>query len=101
MGAVRLTEARSDQGAGPPIEGLAHLASLAVEPTRLGAGIGTALIRQAEAIAAARGSDRIQLVVHDTNARAKALYHRLGWTQTSDRLELDGVLLTRFEERLA
>ncbi len=101
VGAVRVTDARSDQGAGAPIEGLAHLASLAVEPTRWGTSIGTALVLRAEAAAAARGYDRIQLVVHDTNTRAKALYTRLGWGQASDRLEVDGARLVRFEKRLA
>lgn len=101
VGAVRVTDARSAQGAGPPIEGLAHLASLAVEPTRWGTGIGSALVLQAEASAAARGYSRIQLVVHDTNTRAKSLYGRLGWAQANDHLEVDGARLLRFDKRLA
>lgn len=100
VGVVRLTDARSDRGAGPSIPGLAHLGSLGVEPTRWGAGIGTALVAASEVSALARGYEAVQLVVHDTNLRARSLYHRMGWIETDDRLVIDGAHLTRLVRRL-
>jgi GNAT superfamily N-acetyltransferase len=45
-------------------------------------GIGTALIREAERLAAERGHHRIGLGVGDDNPRAAALYLRLGYAET-------------------
>ena len=59
-------------------------------------GIGTALVRAAEALASARGTGLVGLGVGDDNPRAAALYARLGYRPTVtyvDRwayLDLDG-----------
>lgn len=51
-------------------------------PERQSHGIGTTLIRTAEALAAQRGHHRIGLGVDDQNRRAAALYLRLGYQDT-------------------
>ncbi|MDG4825620.1 GNAT family N-acetyltransferase [Asanoa sp. WMMD1127] len=58
---------------------------LAVAPGRQSQGIGTALVRAAEALAAERGHHRVGLGVDDHNPRAAALYARLGYTDPNCR----------------
>lgn len=96
VGCVRATDARADQGTGDPIPGLAHLASLAVEPARWGTGAGSALLRAVERTASARGYEAVQLVVHAGNARARSLYRRAGWRETGDTLQVDGKRLIKY-----
>lgn len=55
---------------------------LHVYPSRRGRGIGSALIRDAEARANHRGRTMIGLGVGDDNPRAAALYARLGYRAT-------------------
>lgn len=100
IGCVRVTDARDKQGTGEPIPGLAHLASLAVEPDRWGTGVGTVLLGEVERTAASRGYQAVQLVVHATNARARALYRRAGWRETGDTLQVEGRLLVKFDRSL-
>lgn len=54
-------------------------------PERRSHGIGTAVIRTAEDLTAQRGFHRIGLGVDDQNARAAALYLRLGYQETGCR----------------
>lgn len=70
-------EVRAVLGDCPELNGLDVLAGLR------GRGIGTALIRHAEALAARRDGDRIGLGVDDVgNPRAARLYARLGYVPT-------------------
>jgi GNAT superfamily N-acetyltransferase len=67
------------------------LSDLFVREEARGQGIGTALIRRAEALAAARGHTRIGLAVNPTeNVRARQLYERLGFTHDGRAMYLDG-----------
>ncbi|GAA2095189.1 hypothetical protein GCM10009801_63780 [Streptomyces albiaxialis] len=50
-------------------------------------GIGTGLIHEAERLAAARGCARIGLGVERNNPRARALYRRLGYYDTTPYLD--------------
>ena len=50
-----------------------------VEPELRSRGIGAALVRRAEQIAAARGYEALDLLVRLDNPRALALYRRLGF----------------------
>lgn len=59
--------------------GLPELQDVFVTPERRGAGVGTALSREAERLVAARGHDRLSLSVGVGNTRARALYERLGY----------------------
>jgi GNAT superfamily N-acetyltransferase len=55
---------------------------LGVVPEQQGQGVGTAIIRVAEELAAERGRRRIGMGVADGNDRAAALYLRLGYVDT-------------------
>jgi ribosomal protein S18 acetylase RimI-like enzyme len=52
---------------------------LAVRPDRRGAGLGSALVRAAEAWLHQRGLPKAQLMVRGDNASAVAFYERLGY----------------------
>jgi ribosomal protein S18 acetylase RimI-like enzyme len=54
-----------------------HIAST---PSRRGKGVGTALMRAAEAELAARGCPKINLQVRNTNTTVIAFYESLGYT---------------------
>ena len=52
---------------------------IAVHPSARGTGLGAAFMQYLHAAAAARGAKTIRLKVYAHNARAKALYERLGY----------------------
>jgi len=58
----------------------AHLSVLAVTAEAEGKGVGSALLDRSEQWARARGSDRLTLSALVTNARARALYERRGFS---------------------
>jgi ribosomal protein S18 acetylase RimI-like enzyme len=61
------------------------LQDLLVRPDFRSLGVGTGLLRHAETLCCARGLTQIDLRVHPTNnPRAKMLYERLGYRETSD-----------------
>lgn len=59
--------------------GKALLWSFAVIPNLRGLGVGTALIRAAETVAADSGLTTVEIDVGKDNPRAQALYERLGY----------------------
>lgn len=59
--------------------GCPELSGLTVQPARQSQGIGTAIIRAAEALTTQNGHDRLGLGVDDGNPRAAGLYLRLGY----------------------
>ena len=62
------------------IDGAAHLSGVAVEPSRWGEGLATALLAFAESEVHRRGFRRLRLHVLEENERARAIYERLGWS---------------------
>lgn len=66
----------------------AHLSVLAVSADAEGRGVGSALIDRSIAWAKSRGSDRLTLSALVTNARARALYERKGFSGESIRYVL-------------
>jgi ribosomal protein S18 acetylase RimI-like enzyme len=60
-------------------EGAVWLEAAAVARPWQGQGIGTALVRAAEVLAAERGFGIAELGVEDSNPRARRLYERLGY----------------------
>ena len=58
----------------------AHLSVLAVDKLAEGKGVGSALLDACEQWARQRGSDRLTLSALVTNARARALYERRGFS---------------------
>lgn len=57
----------------------AHLEVLALLEKAEGSGIGTALLKEAESMATARGAKSMSLHVFAANKRARALYERHGF----------------------
>ncbi len=58
----------------------AHLSVLAVTAEAEGKGVGSALLDRSEAWARERGSDRLTLSALVTNARARGLYEKRGFS---------------------
>jgi ribosomal protein S18 acetylase RimI-like enzyme len=58
-----------------------------------GAGLGARLLQALEDEAAARGCERLELAVEQSNERARAFYERLGWRVTGERAESYGYTL--------
>jgi ribosomal protein S18 acetylase RimI-like enzyme len=81
----------------------ARLTSIAVAPKAAGGGIGRHLLAAVEASAAAAGSQKIRLEVHEGNAVARRLYERHGYhpVATVDDYYEDGVAAVRYEKPLA
>ncbi|GIJ32843.1 GNAT family N-acetyltransferase [Micromonospora sediminimaris] len=65
--------------------GCPEINGLTVVPDRRSQGVGTTIIRAAEALAVRRGHHRIGMGVGEDNARAFALYLRLGYEDTGYR----------------
>ena len=65
--------------------GEAEVQTIAVDPAREGAGIGTALLTELLAEAARRGCDDVVLEVRADNPRAQDLYRRFGFAQVGLR----------------
>lgn len=59
-----------------------QVVNLAVDPAAAGAGIGTALMRHAEAAARGAGADGMRLATHRGMTGTLAFYRRLGWSET-------------------
>jgi ribosomal protein S18 acetylase RimI-like enzyme len=59
----------------------AHLAQLAVDPSLAGRGLATQLVAHAAAAASAQQFSILSLLVAGRNARARALYERLGFVE--------------------
>ena len=75
-----------------PVQELENLAPgtwyvnvLAAYPEQRGKGHGTALLGQAERIAAAAGKSGLSIIVADANAGARRLYERCGYRETASR----------------
>jgi ribosomal protein S18 acetylase RimI-like enzyme len=60
-----------------------HLSNIGVRPDRQSQGVGSRLMGEAEALAVSRGYRSLGLSVGVDNPRAKRLYERLGYVDTS------------------
>ncbi len=61
----------------------AHIAQVAVDPSRRGGGAATRLVRAVLEQARAAGYDRVSLLVSERNTAARRLYARLGFNETA------------------
>jgi ribosomal protein S18 acetylase RimI-like enzyme len=66
-------------------DGAAWLAAVYVAPAYRGVGLLTELAERCIGWAREQGADVLRLEVHESNARARAAYARLGFTETGDR----------------
>jgi len=69
-------------------DGVADLVSMWVRPSARGRGVGESLIEAAAGWAKARGYDTLYLWVTESNAPARRLYQRYGFTPTGERQPL-------------
>jgi ribosomal protein S18 acetylase RimI-like enzyme len=60
---------------------VAHLAQVAVHPVVRGRSLGRQLVTSAMGLAKGHGCDRVTLLVSEKNARAAALYARMGFAE--------------------
>ena len=82
-------QARTDDGAGPgAIPGLLHVSLVAVVPTAWGRRLASRMLMTLLDDARLVGFTSAQLWTHESNARAIALYERLGFAR-SGRTKLD------------
>ncbi len=81
---------------------VARLYSLSTAPAARDAGVGSALVGEAERVAGERGCDRLRLEVRAGNAPAIALYRRLHFQSIGERSGYypDGETAIRMEKKL-
>lgn len=75
-------QGRTQDGAGPPIEGLCHVSMIFVAPQYWGTGIGGKLVDATLDEARSREYGRVQLWTQNDNPRAQRLYEGRGFTHT-------------------
>jgi len=78
--------------------GVARLGRLAVDAPRRGAGVGGAVLREAERLAREAGAARIAL---HAQTYASELYARAGFVERGDRFMEEGIEHVAMEKRLA
>ncbi len=62
-----------------------YLHALAAYPEQRGCGVGTALLVEANRLAADAGAPGLSLITSDTNIGARRLYERYGFRETARR----------------
>jgi GNAT superfamily N-acetyltransferase len=102
LGAVHLTDARTQRGEGQAIVGRAHLSGLFVDPSRWGEGIGSCLHDAVLTEARERGYGGAELFTAAANRRSRIFYEARGWRLLdADGHEHDGLWLVGYEHLLA
>ncbi len=86
----------ADDGAGPPIDGLCHVAMVFVDPRRWGEGIGRRLVDAVLAGARERGYVRAQLWTHAHNDHAQRLYEQKGFQASGREQTIDGLRICHY-----
>ncbi|MGA5701236.1 GNAT family N-acetyltransferase [Peterkaempfera bronchialis] len=82
VGSVLGEPGREDDGAGPPVPGLLHIALVSVHPDRWGQHVGRLLLEALLDRAPALGYRHAQLWAHADNTRANRLYRATGFRRT-------------------
>jgi len=91
---------RVNEGDDPLEARRAHIRMLGVAPARQGRGIGTALMREAEARARAAGKTEITLHTTEPMTAARAMYAGLGYERGPDEVLPDGFVLLGYRRVL-
>jgi|SRR5215203_4726548 len=93
-------QALSDDGTGPPVEGLCHVSMVFVAPDRWGEGLGGRLVDDLLVEARSRGYERAQLWTQHDNARARLLYEGRGFRVSGREKEEFGETILHFQRAL-
>jgi GNAT superfamily N-acetyltransferase len=94
-------QALSNDGTGPPIEGLCHVSMVFVAPERWGEGLGGRLVDALLEEVSGRGYDRAQLWTQNDNARARRLYEHRGFRPSGREKDELGERIVHFERALS
>ncbi len=86
VGMALAVDARTDNGQGEPMPGVAHVSQVFVAPDHWGQRIGARLLDTLLAGIARRDYDRVQIWTQAGNERALRLYRSRGFSETEDRL---------------
>src|SRR5262245_16541582 len=101
VGSLTLELSRRVNARDDPLERhRAHIRMLGVAPGVQGRGIGTALMRDAEARARAAGKSEITLHTTEPMTAARAMYDRLGYERSPDEVLPDGFVLLGYRKVL-
>jgi ribosomal protein S18 acetylase RimI-like enzyme len=92
---------RDEDDADPLAPGEAHIRMLGVDPGARSRGVARALMEAAEARAREAGKSVLTLNTTRRMAAARAMYERLGYQRTEDRVFPDGFVLLGYRKGLA
>ena len=77
-----------------------HVVGVWVHPDHRGAGLLARLVDEVAAWARERGAERLRLLVHTDNARARAAYAKIGFAPTGRTVRLEAGEEVEMERRL-
>jgi ribosomal protein S18 acetylase RimI-like enzyme len=90
-----------DEDFRPLDPGEAHIRMLGVDPGARGRGVARAMMAAAERLAGEAGKSLVTLHTTLRMAAAQAMYERLGYERTEDRVFPDGFVLLGYRKRLS
>jgi ribosomal protein S18 acetylase RimI-like enzyme len=93
-------QALSDDGSGPPVDGLCHVSMVFVAPDRWGEGLGGRLVDALLEEVRRRGYERAQLWTQMGNARARRLYEGRGFRPSEGEKDEFGERIVHYQSVL-
>ena len=93
-------QALSDDGSGPPVDGLCHVSMVFVAPDRWGEGLGGRLVDALLEEIRRRGYERAQLWTQRGNARARRLYEGRGFRPSEREKDEFGERIVHYQSVL-
>jgi ribosomal protein S18 acetylase RimI-like enzyme len=93
-------QALSDDGRGPPVEGLCHVSMVFVAPDRWDEGLGGRLVDTLLEEVREKGFQAAQLWTQTDNARARRLYERRGFLPSGREKDESGERIMHYRRAL-
>ena len=93
-------QALSDDGSGPPVDGLCHVSMVFVAPDRWGEGLGGRLVDALLEEVRRRGYERAQLWTQMGNARDRRLYEGRGFRPSEKEKDEFGERIVHYQSVL-